>query len=123
MARDNTTNPRGGPKPVPLAYAGTTIDVDKLDANGRYEVSTYLAHRYHAMYPRPKLNPLGKYHNAPGSMVRAASAEGYRAFINAGNGGSMALSHKAQFEADHPGVVNAYEEWAEWAWLVNSQVR
>ncbi len=122
MARDTQTNPRGQ-KPALPEYTGATIDVDKLDANGRYEGSTYLAHRYYAMYPRPKLNPLGKFHNDSRSMVRAASADVYRAFINAGNGGSMDLMQKAQFEATNPGVVEAYEEWAAWAWSINSEVR
>lgn len=122
MARDTQTNPRGQ-KPALPEYTGATIDVDKLDANGRYEVSTYLAHRYYGSYPKPRANPLGKYHNDPRSMVRLSSAESYRGFVNAGNGGSMDLTHKAQFEAEHPGFVAAYEEWVEWAWSINSEVR
>ncbi len=123
MARDTKTNPRLGPKPALPAYTGNTIDVDKLDANGRYDVSTYLAHRYYRSYPRPRATPLGKYHNDPRSMVRAGSPESYKAFISAGNGGSMSSTHWAQFEDTHPGFVAAYEEWVEWAWSVNEQVR
>lgn len=120
MARDTAANPRLGTKPSLPTYTGTTIDVDRLDQT--YEIATYLAHRYFTAYPRPKANPLGKYANDPRSMVRASTLESYKAFINAGNGGSMGLTQKAVFESEHPGVVEAYEEWAAWAWSVNAQV-
>lgn len=123
MARDTQANPRLGPKPAALAYHGTKIDVDRLDATSRYETATYIAHRYYSTYPRPKLAALGKGFGSPSAMVTSATAEGYKAFINAGNGGSMDLLQKAQFEATHPGVVEAYEDWAAWAWAVNEQAR
>lgn len=123
MARNTITDPRLGPKPTLPTYPGATVDADRLDTTSRYEVSTYIAHRYYATYPRPRATPAGKYHNDPRSMVRSATPEGYRSFVNAGNGGSMDLTQKAQFEATHPGVVEAYEEWAAWAWSVNEQVR
>lgn len=127
MARDTIANPRRndgfGTKPG-LVYPGQQINPETLDAETRRLLCVYVEHRYKGVYPRPKLDPFDKgYAASKRALIAAPTAQGQRQAINANNAGTMHLADKAEFEATHPGYVDAFEEWMAWAWSVNGQVR